>query len=87
MIKTLAIFGFVSVSGYVFAAVLAQAAHTDILDIYSIGIFGGVVIAAMRLQRIEDRINNLPCRPNGNSQCNNPKTTTTTTTTKTQEEL
>jgi hypothetical protein len=62
MIKLIGSFAAITVPSYVVAAVIAQATHTDVVTIYSVGIFGGVVIAAMRLQRVEDKIQNLWCQ-------------------------
>jgi hypothetical protein len=62
MIKLIATFAAITIPSYIAAAVIAQSAHTDIVTIYSVGIFGGVVIAAMRLQRVEDKIQNLWCQ-------------------------
>ena len=69
MIKLSMLWGAVMIPSYIVAAVVAQASHTDILTVYSIGIFGGVVIAAMRLQRIEDRMANLQCQQKPNESC------------------
>ena len=69
MIKLSMLWGAVMIPSYIIAAVVAQASHTDILTVYSIGIFGGVVIAAMRLQRIEDRMTNLQCQQKPNETC------------------
>ena len=69
MIKLSMLWGAVMIPSYIIAAVVAQASHTDILTVYSIGIFGGVVIAAMRLQRIEDKMNNLQCQQKQGETC------------------
>lgn len=56
------LFGFIFATTYTGTAILAQATNFSTNSILDVGILTAIVIAAMRFQRLEDRVNNLPCR-------------------------